>query len=367
VTTEHARLQSNFESLRRQQFARAEKVTEEALVVQNTAKENAHLQDWVNSLKEEVARRDADTAGLEEMEAEHTRILKNAKTRRQEVSARCQTASKEKKKLQLMLVHRDSGRQDLLRQREHVRQRREQAERDQQEFDAQEAMKQRTDERIKEQPSRIEGTALIRRVSTARASVMGTARAGQLEDHLAKYQEDVAAIERRFDILKREAMESRAQVELEQLKWERLWMAKHEEADRACDDLKRKIASYPPIQQMRESLQKLRSESERLAQSIAEKREAISRFSADPRAEYERMEQESRAQRERLAEEVRKLDDEAESIRAEAAALQHQEEETEENRGEIKGQTEDLRARQVSASHELDILRKPREPIPGEE
>ena len=113
----------------------------------------------------------------------------------------------------------------------------------------------------------------------------------RVEDFLAKYEEDAAAVERRFERLERAAAQRRIAVDLEQSKWSALWNEKHQNADKMIAELEQKLRESESASALKTKLAELQTEHEELQRKIKEEQDEIAHLSEGPGSERDILEE----------------------------------------------------------------------------
>lgn len=90
-------------------------------------------------------------------------------------------------------------------------------------------------------------------------------------DYIAQYEDDAAAIEKRYDRMERQANEKKGSVELEQFKWDAFWKDKHQSADQMIFDLEVKLQGQKSAEELAEDLKKIQQEYDEKVKEIQEK------------------------------------------------------------------------------------------------
>jgi hypothetical protein len=183
----------------------------------------------------------------------------------------------------------------------------------------------------------------------------------RVEDFLAKYEEDAAAVERRFERLERAAAQRRMAVELEQKKWVELWNEKHASADKMIQELEQKLKASESTAVLKERLTQLQAEHEQLKQRVADEQEEIRKLSEGPGSErelLERMEKETRDERERIAKLERELDAKAMQQQADEEDLDLREEDLRMRKEELDTKMRVLQLRETAAKRMLELYQQ---------
>ena len=129
---------------------------------------------------------------------------------------------------------------------------------------------------------------------------------------MKRYQEDAAVIERHFARLEKAAAKRKSAVELEQFKWSALWTQKNEEADEAIAALEARIKEISPsAEPLKQELEQIRAEHEKLEQQIKGEEDEIKTLSEGPGSQKDQIEKEhadTQEERQKLLAEERALD-----------------------------------------------------------
>ena len=261
------------------------------------------LRSRINQMKDDILVRENDVEKIEAACYAHTKKIEEVSQRRGALRAREIRTEDRKTKVEGMLAAREEKRKKIMEQREELRSRMAEVEKEQERLDEIEEQLKTEEERLDEIQKKDED-AVIAAAAENEAGIrklmqkdFDERRKGQaashmndrLEDFLIMWEEDPVATERTFVKMERTARMKKRSVETEQKKWLELWNMKHKQIDDMIQQLEQRINGYESMEQLKQRFEELKVVHDDLERKVSEDQDALRVLSFGSEEECQRV------------------------------------------------------------------------------
>ena len=243
----------------------------------------------INQLKDDLLARENDVEKIEAACLAHTSKIEETTQRRGALRAREIRNEDRKRKVEGLLAAHEEKRQKIMAQREQVRSRMAEVEKEQEHLDEIEEQLKTEEERLDEIQKRDEDVVIAAAAENEAGirSLMqkdfDERRKGQsashmndrLEDFLIMWEEDPVATERTFVKMERTARMKKRSVETEQKKWLELWNMKHKQLDDMIQQLEQRINEYESMDKLKQRFEELKVVHDDLERMVSEDQDQL--------------------------------------------------------------------------------------------
>jgi chromosome segregation ATPase len=305
-------------------------------------------------IQDEVFGREREVRELERRAANHEIQIHEANDRLAAFERQRLAAEEKKRKLLASISSRDEKRKLLIEQRDKIRERREEAEREQQELDELEKELARDEEQLQQEKRRDDEVAQASKLENRTVEKPRN----RVDEFLSKYAEVSLANDRKTDRLEKQLVQRRANLTLAQTRFNTLWKEKHQDADQLITMLEQKISFSENATVLLSKCTDLEAELPELKEKVRiheQQLRTLQESSEREKALLPRLQAEAAEEQAKLRQLERDLDAKTLQQQIESNDLDTQQEEVKLRKAELEAQIQVLEAKGAAGKRVLEL------------